>query len=1323
MSELFGELSKLVQAGGKPAGLGEELGKLFGRPAKATNNAPYIEGQSGPTGEELGIDVNLEAGSAGMVAKAEAGDEEAWDFLVRAARNGLFINDQRDVYPHYKEGLSYEEAPKKLDEALQSLAFASTTRGGKVDKQASRVQYDVLSKKYTLGAIPTLSELDRLGITKPEDREELFPLDTVTFGVMGAAGAMLAGAAAPAVVTAGIASAVATDILAEVFDINPLAGAVAALASGMAEVKAVEGVSRLIKFVGNTYKSKETREVIFRFGDMVKNEPIKAGKMLEDAVLSVEPTKAQKILKGLAQNHDIVAIYPELFDNIDDAVKTAQGLIPGITQDRLIEAALNKFNRQLMVVPGKRGELRTLHTTAEGVITVTPEGAAIPAFRGAPVEALGTQAVQRTKTPEELQSVLASLDLKSYSRIGSEELAQMRTGQIPVPSKWVARARWGTKEEQAETVRTMSQEFGITEQEAGKLLTRDVSTKTLDGIDLYNNPVLNPVLWAKYPQAITGGIGGGLGAIEDEENRLRGFALGAVGGIALGLGGRRLIRTGRELRAADKMLDFMAGRGDAELEELLGKTAAHIVSRPKLTKAQAEVLEKGGLKAKALVEIDIAAKTMGLTPRELSGYVKTITGKSMRASMSGEETVMVARGLQRRLAELEQHGAYMRDFEYTSTGHIRRLGYTSITTGLRRLGAFGIEASDMLDQVSRMSAEKSGINFQRLLDTKRALKGLARHHAVSEKKMVEHFRQVMLGNDVPMGKEVAVLAEQERGVLDKYIQEAIDRGFQAPTPGQARKQARLVKKIENYLPQVVDIEKLQQVAQDLRKAERSGKDVLGTNVEGMLHKIKGGSTEVVLRHLIKTGQAKNQTDAYIKLEKFIEEAKVKRGKYVEHARTLDLPDDVLDTDPIRGLAKYYWDTDARFADMDVLGKEYEKIGAVIDKMPSTDAREYGRRTLAAFQGINPVDDEINRVLATVRSAEVLFHLGLAQMLQYGQRVNIPLRTGHWEDFVKAINPTTGMSEANRRMALEAGATVANRMGELFTQTRGKVPAAATYFLRFTGMTPFDRGTRQVAYEIGRYHADRTFTDFRALMQEGDTSLKSSLRYAKELRSLDIDPYEALKAGGLTEAQVSRAGFIISDETQFANRAQDFPVWYNEAKVLSRILLQFKTFAFQQSKLVRQRVLEDRDPTAVAMLVTLFPATGWVIGDMRGFLSGKNVERNQMEVLELYADAMSYSGTLGLAFDAFRSLGYGKQGALGFLAGPAISDTVGLLAGLWADGKRSVKEEEFSLESTGKFALGRVPVFGAVNVQKGFEGRAPTLLKALGPALGEEQLSQ
>lgn len=173
--------------------------------------------------------------------------------------------------------------------------------------------------------------------------------------------------------------------------------------------------------------------------------------------------------------------------------------------------------------------------------------------------------------------------------------------------------------------------------------------------------------------------------------------------------------------------------------------------------------------------------------------------------------------------------------------------------------------------------------------------------------------------------------------------------------------------------------------------------------------------------------------------------------------------------------------------------------------------------------------------------------------------------------------------------------------------------------------------------------------------------KQMQQIERKLMEVGLDPVKIVKRGGyLTEEETLMAAQTVSSDVNFWGDSLSLPEFFRSP--VGRYVTQFKSFGFQQSKLIKDHLIkpikDHGDWGPFVRFAILMPAAGEIIADAKGLVRA-NYRRFSKEgdngpvtrVLENIANASGF----GLVYDAIEATKYGNSGSLGFMVGPIGTD--------------------------------------------------------------------
>lgn len=459
---------------------------------------------------------------------------------------------------------------------------------------------------------------------------------------------------------------------------------------------------------------------------------------------------------------------------------------------------------------------------------------------------------------------------------------------------------------------------------------------------------------------------------------------------------------------------------------------------------------------------------------------------------------------------------------------------------------------------------------------------------------------------------------------------------------------------------------------------------------------EGGRAKQLEKHLVESGQARDEAEAYMLLQRFRKRA-IKRQGSLEYSRTADLP--FYDPDPGRVLPQFVTAASMRLAQVREFGQTNQQINKLIRTIDSTGGNaQFVRAAVDRAIGIvNEPDTAAARISSAVRMVQG-FKLGLSFIPNATQgALNSLLKS----DLASTLAGGKGLMTAEgRRFALESGASLEGVVNEMLRSVGTENSKLGT-FLKAVGFTPTEQANRVWAANAGVTYARRMLARLQKDPNDG--------RALKVLTELGLKPNVLLKLGKIDGDAALVAAKKFSDITQFRGGVTDLPFFATTP--LGKVVFQFKTFVYGQTRLMYDELVGElragrfgRGLRTLLILATAFPLAGEAISDLRSWIKGKE---RKTEGLKRYFEDVAQSGALGVVFDMLQAGGYGK--AVEFLAGPTLSDI--------GEGTNAAAGDN-KMRALGRYAFQRVPLLGPVLYDRVFPPRPKAPSKEMKRLIGK-----
>jgi hypothetical protein len=171
---------------------------------------------------------------------------------------------------------------------------------------------------------------------------------------------------------------------------------------------------------------------------------------------------------------------------------------------------------------------------------------------------------------------------------------------------------------------------------------------------------------------------------------------------------------------------------------------------------------------------------------------------------------------------------------------------------------------------------------------------------------------------------------------------------------------------------------------------------------------------------------------------------------------------------------------------------------------------------------------------------------------------------------------------------------------------------------------------------------------------------------RKLTELGLDPVKIIKRGGyLTEEEHLMAANTVSMDVNFWGDSLSLPEFFRSP--VGRYVTQFKSFGFQQSKLIKDHlikpIIQHGDWGPFTRFVIAMPMAGEVIADAKALVRAnyRRFTAGQSEGITRILENIANAAGFGLVYDAYEATKYGNSGSLGFIAGPIGTDTAKMMS--------------------------------------------------------------
>ena len=345
----------------------------------------------------------------------------------------------------------------------------------------------------------------------------------------------------------------------------------------------------------------------------------------------------------------------------------------------------------------------------------------------------------------------------------------------------------------------------------------------------------------------------------------------------------------------------------------------------------------------------------------------------------------------------------------------------------------------------------------------------------------------------------------------------------------------------------------------------------------------------------------------------------------------------------------------------VMGGSVDDIVALVEAEGGSGVKV--RAIIEAMTGRTYYGESMRKWATAFTSIETAAKLPMAFLANATQ----PVLTTTWLGYKASLKGMFKIANKEDRVALAQAMNVHEHIGQALGHSLDQEGLAlssleklADYTLRFTGFTKIEK--------FNRIHgAAATQAMVRDRLARGSEDLLRGIRLDSSRKmfgeiGLDFDGMvmKLKDHKGAPEAFFKDPEYLKQEFNamiQGAQKTQFFPgptrtpaLWKHP---LARTMLQFKTFAVGQSRLIRDAVLTEYANGNMAPLATYLsaaPIAGEFVGDARAWIKGK--DRSDSGMMRGLHN-MSYIGGLGIVSDLFGAAQY--HGLQSSFMGPGFSD--------------------------------------------------------------------
>ena len=450
---------------------------------------------------------------------------------------------------------------------------------------------------------------------------------------------------------------------------------------------------------------------------------------------------------------------------------------------------------------------------------------------------------------------------------------------------------------------------------------------------------------------------------------------------------------------------------------------------------------------------------------------------------------------------------------------------------------------------------------------------------------------------------------------------------------------------------------------------------------GEMVKIKQRVGQNKLISYIMRTQKTTAEDAEKLLTKHFQAVRSSKYHNLESARTLNLP--FWDANPNRAIPEYLEGASHRieiarqFGPKDEVAQkiiqEAENMGADGKSIGIIHQRMFGIEPTSRLPGMS------SKTLQNIKNFQVVTKLALSAIPNSTQSINTSFVTG-LRNLVSGIKDS--MTKQGQEFAAITGSTLNTTIDDIIRRSTSGSSSWTSQFLEKVGFTATETMNRTIAANAGKHYVERLSKQL-----VSDPFNKDA---ARRLMELGLNPRRIIRNGGVNFDELLKGSQQIVNKTQFQSRPIDLPLAWSSPE--GRLITQFKTFAFNQTKLIKEAIWGEVKRGNMAPLITavsIMPIIGEGVGDVKSILTGRSRDKIG---LDRYIENVAYVGSLGILRDAWGAAEHGK--VADFLGGPTVGDISEAAGGIYNVLHGKPKQ-------LGKAIVKKIPVFGQLMVNRLF----------------------
>jgi hypothetical protein len=420
----------------------------------------------------------------------------------------------------------------------------------------------------------------------------------------------------------------------------------------------------------------------------------------------------------------------------------------------------------------------------------------------------------------------------------------------------------------------------------------------------------------------------------------------------------------------------------------------------------------------------------------------------------------------------------------------------------------------------------------------------------------------------------------------------------------------------------------------------------------------------ILKHLLETGQAKNEQEARVLLgnirggleskQSFLTDVNQFKAGNLEYSRTADLPTEAYESDPVKSLTQYLTDSYRRINEVENFGRQGEKLDEFYNAIEgegkdAAKARQIMEQVLGSAKGsFRTLTDPLMRYESGTK-------LATAFISNSGQATNTITTKGLGNTLRALGRIITDKDEAVEK-AIKSGNLTDDFLRESLNEKYNSWVSKLPWMKVFGKVENFNRILEANASEFALNSM------VKRVIKNPDSKLARRLLE----KQYGVNPDKVIADGGLFGDEFLQAMNSGVRTSQFRTRPQDLPQALSHPDL--KVFGQFKSFAFKQTQFVMDQVVKEAAAGNVTPLIRYIVA-GAVLGE--GVAGAKNAVKNvgrsltgqetqdRPEGAQRIIDNIASTGGAGVIADAVQKLGKGNLDLYQWVFGPGVSDLINL----------------------------------------------------------------